>query len=61
MYNSPRRPYYNRGQNMPQNSTHDDSVSINNKRFWQLWKDLRHRQEEAKQDDESRKPAKSGK
>lgn len=61
MNHSPRRPYYNRGQNMPQNTGHDDSVSINNKRIWKLWKDLRRRQDDAKDDDESRKPAQSGK
>ncbi len=61
MYNSPRRPYYNRRQNMPQSAHNDDSGSIENKRFWDLVKGLRNRQEEAKKDDDSRKPAQSGK
>lgn len=60
MHNSPRRPYYNRSQNMPQSAHQDDSGSINNKRFWKLVNNLRGRQEEVKKDD-SPKPAQSGK
>ncbi|MEM9950815.1 MAG: hypothetical protein AAF846_04390 [Chloroflexota bacterium] len=61
MYNSPRRPYYNRSQNMPQTAHADDAVSMDNKRFWQLLKNLRHRQAEAKIDNQQAKVAKSGK
>ncbi|MGB7339924.1 MAG: hypothetical protein WBC91_13595 [Phototrophicaceae bacterium] len=60
MYNSPRRPYYNRTQNMPQSSQNDDSVCMDNKRFWQLLKSLRNRQSDAKKQDD-RKPVQSGK
>lgn len=60
MYNSPRRPYYNRSQNMPQTSQNDDSVSMDNKRFWQLLKNLRNRQTDV-QKQVNRKPVQSGK
>lgn len=60
MQNSPRRPYYNRSQNMPQ-SHRDDSGSMTNKRFWKLVNNLRGRQEDAKKDDDSRKPVQSSK
>lgn len=61
MYNSPRRPYFNRSQNMPQTAHQDDSVSMDNKRFWTLLKNLRNRQAEAKKERHERKTAKSGK
>lgn len=49
MYNAPRRPYYNRTNNMPQSASADDSVSIDNRRFWKLLKNLRRRQENTKE------------
>lgn len=59
MYHTPRRPYYNRSNNMPQSACTDDSVSIDNKRFWSLLKGLRRRQEDAKES--KKQPAQSGK
>ncbi len=59
MYHTPRRPYYNRTNNMPQAASTDDSVSIDNKRFWSLVKNLRRRQEDVKE--EKKQPAQSGK
>jgi len=59
MYQSPRRPYYNRHENMPQSAQNDDSATIETKRFWQLLKNLRRRQQDVKQDNKQ-KPAKSG-
>ena len=61
MYNSPRRPYYNRSHNMPQTAHQDDAVTMDNKRFWNLLKNLRNRQAEAKKDRQERKTANSGK
>ncbi|GAB5493691.1 MAG: hypothetical protein Phog2KO_39060 [Phototrophicaceae bacterium] len=58
MYNAPRRPYYNRSDNMPQSANTDDSVSIDNRRFWKLIKQLRRRQEDS--EETKAKPAKSG-
>ena len=57
MYNAPRRPYYNRSNNMPQSASTDDSVSIDNRRFWKLLKKLRRRQENSKE--AKAEPAKS--
>ena len=58
MYNAPRRPYYNRSNNMPQSASTDDSVSIDNRRFWKLINQLRRRQEDS--EETKAKPAKSG-
>ncbi|MGJ3237513.1 MAG: hypothetical protein ACFE0Q_02290 [Anaerolineae bacterium] len=53
MYNSPRRPYFNRSQNMPQTTTPDDAVSMDHRRFWKLLDGLRRRQEDARKDDKA--------
>jgi len=44
---------------MPQSAQNDDSATIETKRFWQLLKNLRRRQQDVKQDNKQ-KPAKSG-
>ncbi len=48
MYNGMRRPYYNRNENMPQTTHHEDVSSVDSRRFWHLLKNLRRRQDEAK-------------
>lgn len=49
MFNHPRRPYYNyRTEDMPQEASGRDVNAIDSKRLWKLFKNLRHRQEDAK-------------
>ena len=60
MYNSPHRPYYNyRSEDMPQDGSQRDVNTIESRRFWQLFKNLRRRQQQAKAENEQ-KPASSG-
>lgn len=49
MFNHPRRPVYNyRTEDMPQESGNRDVNTIDSKRFWKLFKNLRRRQEDAR-------------
>jgi hypothetical protein len=56
MFNHPRRPVYNyRTEDMPQESPTRDVNTIDSKRFWKLFKNLRRRQEDARTKKEDEK------
>jgi hypothetical protein len=61
MFNHPRRPYYNyRSEDMPQEASGRDVNTIESKRFWKLFKNLRRRQEDAKSKHDKDKKAATG-
>lgn len=62
MFNHPRRPYYNyRAEDVPSESTSQVN-SMDAKRFWKLVDQLKRRQNPEKHaEDDSKKPASTGK
>ena len=61
MYHHPRRPMYNyRTEDMPQESSTREVNTIDSKRFWKLFKNLRRRQEDAKSKQDEDNQAKTG-
>lgn len=61
MFNYPRRPVYNyRSEDMPQEVSSREVNTIDSRRFWQLFRNLRRRQEDARNQREEDKKAKTG-
>lgn len=58
MYDSYRRPYQNRSENLLQNSQ-DTAPSIDSNRFWKLLKNLRRKQQDARAE-QKQDPAQNG-
>lgn len=48
MYDSSRRPYHNRSENLLQRNQIDDAQSMESNRFWKLLTSLRRKQQTAR-------------